>query len=58
MKLPEDGPKYGPKHVAVIRYKQCKELVWFIFYCCLDTTDVLHIFTWFFGVGWGPHICD
>jgi hypothetical protein len=26
MKLPEDGPKYGPKHAAVIKYNQCKQL--------------------------------
>jgi hypothetical protein len=32
MKLPEDGPKYGAKHVAVIKQNQCKQLylVYFI----------------------------
>jgi hypothetical protein len=24
MKLLEDGPKYGLKHIAVIKYSQCK----------------------------------
>jgi hypothetical protein len=32
MKLLEDGPKY----VAVIKWNQCKQLDWFIFYCCVD----------------------
>jgi hypothetical protein len=31
MKLPEDGPKCGPKHVAVIKYNQCKQLDWLFF---------------------------
>jgi hypothetical protein len=31
MKLPEDGPKYGTKHVAVIKLNQCKQLDWFYF---------------------------
>jgi hypothetical protein len=30
MKLPEDGPKYGLQHVAVIKENQCKQLDWFI----------------------------
>jgi hypothetical protein len=30
MKLPEDGPKYGPKHIAVIKYDQCKQFDMFI----------------------------
>jgi hypothetical protein len=36
MKLPEDGPKYGLKHGAVIKLNQCKELGWFIlkYLCC------------------------
>jgi hypothetical protein len=35
-KLPEVGPKYGPKHMAVIKENQYKQLDWFIFYCCVD----------------------
>jgi hypothetical protein len=31
MKLPADGPKYGPKHVAVIKLNQCQELDLFYF---------------------------
>jgi hypothetical protein len=31
MKLPENGPKYGLKYVAVIKQNQCKQLDWFIF---------------------------
>jgi hypothetical protein len=31
MKLPEDGPKYGPKLVAVIKSNQCKQLDRFTF---------------------------
>jgi hypothetical protein len=27
MKLPEDGPKHKPKHVAVIKYNQRKNYV-------------------------------
>jgi hypothetical protein len=36
MKLPEDGPKCGPKHVAVIKQNQHKQFDWFIFYCCVE----------------------
>jgi hypothetical protein len=36
MKMTEDGPKCGPKHVAVTKYNQCNQLDWFIFYCCVD----------------------
>jgi hypothetical protein len=31
MKLLEDGPECGPKHVATIKYNQCEQLDWFIF---------------------------
>jgi hypothetical protein len=31
MKLPEGGPKCEPKHVAVIKWNQCKQFDWFIF---------------------------
>lgn len=31
MKLPKDGPKYGPKHLAVIKSDQCKQLDCFTF---------------------------
>jgi hypothetical protein len=31
MRLPEDGPKYGPKHVATIKYNQCEQFDLFIF---------------------------
>jgi hypothetical protein len=31
MKLPEDDPKCEPKHVAVIKYKHCKQFDLFIF---------------------------
>jgi hypothetical protein len=30
MKLPEDGPKCGLKHVAVIKQNQSKQSNWFI----------------------------
>jgi hypothetical protein len=30
MKVPEDGLKYGPKHVAVIKWNQYKQVDWFI----------------------------
>jgi hypothetical protein len=41
MKLPEDGPKYGPKHVAVIKNSQCKQLDWFILnICCVDGRNI------------------
>jgi hypothetical protein len=30
MRLPEDGPKYGLKHVTVIKQNQRKQLDWFI----------------------------
>jgi hypothetical protein len=33
-KLPEDGPKCGSKHVAAIKWNQCKHFDWFISYCC------------------------
>jgi hypothetical protein len=26
MELPDDGQKYAPKHVAVIKYNKCKQL--------------------------------
>jgi hypothetical protein len=29
--LPDNGPKCGPKHVAVIKENQCKEFDWFIY---------------------------
>jgi hypothetical protein len=38
-KLREDGPKYGPKHVAVIKYNQCKQSDLF-FYCCVDGQNI------------------
>jgi hypothetical protein len=31
MRLPEDGPIYGPKHVATIESNQCEQFDWFIF---------------------------
>jgi hypothetical protein len=38
MKLPEDGPKCGPKYlyVAVIKQSQCKQFDWLTFYCCIE----------------------
>jgi hypothetical protein len=40
MKLPEDCPKSGPKHVAGIKLSQRKQLVWFIcFYYCVGGQD-------------------
>jgi hypothetical protein len=30
MRLPEDGPKYGPKHVAPIKWNQCEQFDWFV----------------------------
>jgi hypothetical protein len=30
MKLPEDGQKYGPKHMAAIKESQCKQIYCFI----------------------------
>jgi hypothetical protein len=30
MKMPEDDPKYGPKHIAIIKQNQYKQLERFI----------------------------
>jgi hypothetical protein len=38
MRLPEDDPKYGLKHVATIKLNQCEQFYWFILiYCCFDS---------------------
>jgi hypothetical protein len=39
MKLPEDGPKYGPKHTEVIKQNQCIQLDLY-FYCCVDGLSI------------------
>jgi hypothetical protein len=30
MKMPEDAPKYGTKHIVVMKQNQCEQLDWFI----------------------------
>jgi hypothetical protein len=37
MRLPEDGPKCGPKPVANIKYNLCEQFDLFIYiYCCVE----------------------
>jgi hypothetical protein len=31
MRMPENGPKCEPKHVATIKQNQCEQFDWFIF---------------------------
>jgi hypothetical protein len=44
MKLPEDGPKYGLKHVADIKYNQCKQLDLFWNICVDGHSITKHYF--------------
>jgi hypothetical protein len=36
MRLPEDGPICGPKHVATIKSNQYEQFDWFHFYLLLS----------------------